>query len=93
LHELRLAGNQGLNVRLHFGRVAGWVGALCGIWANCKSFLLAPRRRKIRLHNCTAYCMIRGGRPRTIRTMVTHEISSNHPTRLCSAGGLVRDFV
>jgi hypothetical protein len=27
------------------GLIAAWVGALCGIWANCKSFLLAPRRR------------------------------------------------
>jgi hypothetical protein len=25
--------------------VAVWIGALCGIWANCKSFLLALRRR------------------------------------------------
>jgi hypothetical protein len=36
-------------VRLHFVGVASRVGALCGIWANCKSFLLAPRRRNDRV--------------------------------------------
>ena len=30
-------------VHLNLRGVAGGVGALCGIWANRKSFLLAPR--------------------------------------------------
>ena len=38
-----------LNVRLQLCRIAGRIGALCGIWANCKSFLLALRRRADRV--------------------------------------------
>jgi hypothetical protein len=34
---------------VQFGGVATRVGALCGIWANCKSFLLALRRRDNRV--------------------------------------------
>jgi hypothetical protein len=45
LDKLRLCGDLGLDVRFQFGGVAIWIGALCGIWANCKSFLLARRRR------------------------------------------------
>jgi hypothetical protein len=44
LHKLRPCGKLPVDVcgRLHL--VAGRVKALCGIWANCKSFLLVPRR-------------------------------------------------
>jgi hypothetical protein len=33
------------DVHLQLDGVAFRIGALCGIWANCKSFLLARRRR------------------------------------------------
>ena len=33
----------------HLGLIAGRIGALCGIWANCKSFLSAPHRRATRV--------------------------------------------
>lgn len=49
LNQLRLRGdgfgNMGLDLRL----VTGGVGTLCGIWANCKSSLLAPRQRTDRV--------------------------------------------
>jgi hypothetical protein len=34
------------------GLIAGGIGTLCGIWANCKSFLLAPRRRACQSGRC-----------------------------------------
>jgi hypothetical protein len=50
-HQLGLRcnglGNMGIDLRV----VAVWVGALCGIWANRKSFQLAPRRRAARMAN------------------------------------------
>ena len=49
LDKLRLGGDLGLNVCVQLGGVAIRVGTLCGIWANCKSFLLAPRRRAARV--------------------------------------------
>jgi hypothetical protein len=49
LDKLRLGSDLGLNVRFQLGGVAIWIGALCGIWANCKSFLLALRRRADRV--------------------------------------------
>jgi hypothetical protein len=36
-------------VRREFCLIAAGIGALCGIWANCKSFLLALRRRADRV--------------------------------------------
>ena len=38
-----------LNVRLQLCRIAGRIGALCGIWANCKSFPLARCRHATRV--------------------------------------------
>jgi hypothetical protein len=38
-------------VRRKFCVVAAGIGALCGIWANCKSFLLAPPRRAARVNS------------------------------------------
>ena len=49
LDKLWLRGNLCLYVCVQFRRVAIWIGALCGIWANCKSFLLALRRRDNRV--------------------------------------------
>jgi hypothetical protein len=49
LHKLRLRGNLLLNVRLQLGRIAEWVGALCGIRATGKCFPLARRRRAPRV--------------------------------------------
>jgi len=49
LDKFRLGRNLGFNVRVQFGGIAIRVGALCGIWANCKSFLLALRRRADRV--------------------------------------------
>jgi hypothetical protein len=40
---LASAGNDGLSRVLDLRRVSGRIGALCGIWADCKSFLSAPR--------------------------------------------------
>jgi len=41
-------GRDGLRDKpVQLGLVASRVGALCGIWANRKSFLLAPRRRAV----------------------------------------------
>ena len=45
LYQLRFRRYRPLHMRVHLGRIAGRIGALCGIWANCKSFLLARRRR------------------------------------------------
>jgi hypothetical protein len=44
-----LAATLALYVRVQLGGVAIRVGALSGIWANRKSFLLAPRRRAERV--------------------------------------------
>jgi len=45
LYQLRF-GCYGLaDVRFDLRGIAFRIGALCGIWANCKSFLLARRRR------------------------------------------------
>jgi hypothetical protein len=54
LDKLRLGGNLGFYVRVQFGCIAIRVGELCGIWANCKSFLLALRRRdnRVRIEPC-----------------------------------------
>jgi hypothetical protein len=49
LYQLRFRGYRLLNMRVYLGRIAGRIGALCGIWANCKSFLLALRRRAHRV--------------------------------------------
>ena len=45
LDKLRLGGNLCLYVGVQLRRIAVRVGALCGIWANCKSFLPALRCR------------------------------------------------
>jgi hypothetical protein len=44
LDKLRFRGDLGFYMRIQLGTIAIRVGALCGIWANRKSFLLAPRR-------------------------------------------------
>ena len=49
LDELRLRCDLLGNVSGNLGLIAAWVGALCGIWANSKSFLLAPGRRADRV--------------------------------------------
>ena len=49
LYQFRLGSDGFGNVRVQLRLIAGWVGALCGIWASCKSFLLAPPRRAGRL--------------------------------------------
>jgi len=49
LHKLRSGGDLGLHVRVQFGGIAIRVGTLCGIWANSKSFLLAPGSRADRV--------------------------------------------
>jgi hypothetical protein len=49
LHELGLGGDGIGYVRVQLRLITAWVGALCGIWANCKSFLLALRRRTDRV--------------------------------------------
>jgi hypothetical protein len=58
LDKLRFGGDFGFYVRVELGGVAIRVGALCGIWANSKSFLLAPCRRAPRVESAghTAYC-------------------------------------
>jgi hypothetical protein len=48
LDKLRLGGDLGLYVS-QLRAIAFRVGALCGIWANSKSFLLAPGRRADRV--------------------------------------------
>ena len=52
LHELRLYGDLLGDVCANLRLIATRVGALCGIWANCKSFLLAPRRRACQSGRC-----------------------------------------
>jgi len=47
LYQFGTGGNGALYMRLDFAVVAGGQQTLCGIWANCKSFLLAPRRRTV----------------------------------------------
>jgi hypothetical protein len=49
LHELGLVGEGLGNVGIDLRLIADGIGALCGIWANCKSFLLALRRRAARV--------------------------------------------
>ena len=44
LHKLRLRCDLLGDVFANPGLIAAWISALCGIWANRKSFLLAPRR-------------------------------------------------
>jgi hypothetical protein len=45
LYQLRFGCDGLADVRFDLRGVAFRIGALCGIWANCKSFLLARRRR------------------------------------------------
>jgi hypothetical protein len=52
LNKFRLGGDLLVYVRIQLGGVASRVGALCGIWANCKSFLLAPRRHANQPNQC-----------------------------------------
>jgi hypothetical protein len=47
LDKLRLGCDLCLYVRVQFDGIAIRVGALCGIWAKCKSFLLARRCRAV----------------------------------------------
>jgi hypothetical protein len=51
LYQLWLGRNGLRDESVQLGLVAGRVGALCGIWANCKSFLLAHRCRTARVEN------------------------------------------
>jgi hypothetical protein len=51
LDKFGLRSNLGLYARFQLGGVAIRVGALCGIWANCKSFPLARRRRTARVRS------------------------------------------
>jgi hypothetical protein len=44
LHEFRFRSDGLRDMGIDLALIAGRVGALCGIWANRKSFLLAPRR-------------------------------------------------
>jgi hypothetical protein len=44
LNEMRFCGDGSGNMRLDLRLITSGVGTLCGIWANRKSFLLAPRR-------------------------------------------------
>ena len=45
LNEAGMGGNLPVKECLNLAVVAGGVEALCGIWANRKSFLLVPRSR------------------------------------------------
>ena len=49
LHQLRLRCDLLSDMRTDLGLIAVRIGALCGIWANSKSFLLAPCRRAPRV--------------------------------------------
>src|ERR1700722_948782 len=51
LEQLRLLLGRLADMSLDLERKTDRVGALCGIWANRKSFLLAPRRRTDRVKN------------------------------------------
>ena len=55
LDKLGFGGDGFRHVRRDLGLIAAGVGALCGIWANCKSFLLGPRRRAPSL-SVPCYC-------------------------------------
>jgi hypothetical protein len=52
LHQLGFRGDGLCDVSRDFRLIAVRIGALCGIWANCKSFLLAPRRRACQSGRC-----------------------------------------
>jgi hypothetical protein len=47
LYEFGLGGKSLGDMGIDLPLIADGVGALCGIWANCKSFPLVPRRRAI----------------------------------------------
>jgi hypothetical protein len=49
LNKLRLAFQRLRHVRVDLSAKAVGVAALCGIWANSRSFLLAPSRRADRV--------------------------------------------
>ena len=49
LYEVGTGGDLAVDVRLNLAVIAGGVNALCGIWANTKSFLLARGRRADRV--------------------------------------------
>ena len=49
LHQLGFGFERMRHMRIDFGPETLWVSTLCGIWANCKSFLLALRRRADRV--------------------------------------------
>jgi hypothetical protein len=49
LNQFRLRGNLALDMNRELDVIAIGVHALCGIWANSKSFLLAPGRRADRV--------------------------------------------
>jgi hypothetical protein len=49
LQQLRTRGNFAVDMRRDLDVVAISIKALCGIWANRKSFLLATRRRADRV--------------------------------------------
>jgi hypothetical protein len=57
LHKLRLAFQRLRHVRVDLGAKALRVSALCGIWANCKSILLARSRRADRVGRGTGRCI------------------------------------
>jgi hypothetical protein len=64
LHQRRLRGKGLGDVRINLGLKAGSIRALCGIWANRKSFLLAPGSRADRVgQQATADCFDRNVRP------------------------------
>jgi hypothetical protein len=54
LNQLRLRSDGFGDMPINLCLVAGRVGTLCGIWANCKSFLLALRRcdNRVRIEPC-----------------------------------------
>ncbi len=58
LDKIGLGDNLRLYVRVQFRRIAIRVGALCGIWANRKSFLLARSRRAERLVKTDSFGII-----------------------------------
>ena len=49
LYQLGPCSNGVLHMGFNFAVVASRPEALCGIWANCKSFLSAHRRRTYRV--------------------------------------------
>jgi hypothetical protein len=52
LHEVGFRGDGLGDVRFHLGLIAARRSTLCGIWATCKSFLLAPRPLRANRMNC-----------------------------------------